>query len=97
MDGNTMCFKKANEIKAGVPYVIKVNEDKVNIAAKNITLEPKGDLTAGDATHKIVGTYGINPMSTDGNQFTMDKNGNLLKANTENKATIKNNSCLLYG
>lgn len=89
MDGNTMCFKKANEIKAGVPYVVKMNEDKVNIAAKNITLEPKGDLTAGDATHKIVGTYGMNPMSTDGNQFTMDKNGNLLKANTENRATIK--------
>ena len=38
VDGTTMLFKDATEIKAGIPYIIKPKKDVVNPIFRNVTI-----------------------------------------------------------
>ena len=74
-DGTTMVFTKVTDIKAGVPYL--VNPDK---AVTDTTFYPYAILEQTPQTiehggYKMVGTYGIATLATDGtNLFLTAKN-----------------------
>lgn len=76
VDGTTMLFKDATEIKAGVPYIIKPTENVENPTFRNVTItevEPK-TITDDTGTYAFVGTYNPTELKTDGTElFLGDK------------------------
>lgn len=76
VNGTTMLFKDATEIKAGVPYIIKPKKDVVNPIFRNVVItavEPK-EITDNTGTYTFVGAYSPTELKTDGTElFLGDK------------------------
>lgn len=76
VDGTTMKFKDAKEIKAGVPYIIKPSKDAVNPTFRNVIVtatEPK-TITDKSGNYSFIGTYSPTDLKTDGTElFLGDK------------------------
>ena len=76
VNGTTMLFKDATEIKAGIPYIIKPKKDVVNPIFRNVTItevEPK-TITDETGNYAFVGAYSPTELKTDGTElFLGDK------------------------
>ena len=77
VDGTTMKFKDAKEIKAGVPYIIKPSKDAVNPTFRNVIVtatEPKIITDNQSKNYSFIGTYSPTDLKTDGTElFLGDK------------------------
>ena len=76
IDGTTMKFRDAKEIKAGIPYIIKPSKDVVNPTFHNVIVtatEPK-TITDKSGNYFFIGTYSPTELKTDGTElFLGDK------------------------
>ena len=87
VDGTTMLFKDATEIKAGVPYIIKPKKDVVNPIFRNVTItevEPK-TITDETGNYAFVGAYSPIELKTDGTELFLGDKDNLYKPSTNDK------------
>lgn len=87
VNGTTMLFKDATEIKAGVPYIIKPTENVVNPTFRNVTItevEPK-TITDETGNYAFVGAYSPTELKTDGTELFLGDKDNLYKPSTNDK------------
>ncbi|MBF1515375.1 MAG: hypothetical protein HXN89_05915 [Prevotella pallens] len=87
VDGTTMLFKDATEIKAGIPYIIKPKKDVVNPTFRNVTItevEPK-TITDETGNYAFVGAYSPTELKTDGTELFLGDKDNLYKPSTNDK------------
>ena len=87
VDGTTMLFKDATEIKAGIPYIIKPKKDVVNPIFRNVTItevEPK-TITEETGNYAFVGAYSPTELKTDGTELFLGDKDNLYKPSTNDK------------
>ena len=87
VDGTTMLFKDATEIKAGIPYIIKPKKDVVNPIFRNVTItevEPK-TITDETGNYAFVGAYSPIELKTDGTELFLGDKDNLYKPSANNK------------
>lgn len=87
VDGTTMLFKDATEIKAGNPYIIKPKKDVVNPIFRNVTItevEPK-TITDETGNYAFVGAYSPTELKTDGTELLLGDKDNLYKPSTNDK------------
>lgn len=87
VDGTTMLFKDATEIKAGIPYIIKPKKDVVNPTFRNVTItevEPK-TITDETGNYAFVGAYSPIELKTDGTELFLGDKDNLYKPSTNDK------------
>jgi hypothetical protein len=87
VDGTTMLFKDATEIKAGIPYIIKPKKDVVNPIFRNVTIaevEPK-TITDETGNYAFVGAYSPTELKTDGTELFLGDKDNLYKPSTNDK------------
>ena len=89
VEGNTMVFKTANKIEAGVPYLIKPSEDIVNPTYSNVTLEyqPEKGIVRGD--YRFVATYAPKELATDKTELFLTTDGKLGYPTSVGEATLK--------
>ncbi len=89
VEGNTMVFKTANKIEAGVPYLIKPSEDIVNPTYSNVTLEyqPEKGIVRGD--YRFVATYAPRELATDKTELFLTTDGKLGYPASAGEATLK--------
>ena len=77
VDGTTMKFIDAKEIKAGIPYIIKPSKDVVNPTFHNVIvteIEPKIITDNQSKNYSFIGTYSPTELKTDGTElFLGDK------------------------
>ncbi len=104
VDGTTMKFKDAKEIKAGVPYIIKPSKDAVNPTFRNVIVtatEPK-TITDKSGNYSFIGTYSPTELKTDGTELFLGDKDYLYKPFANDKTIngmraffrIKNNTSL---
>lgn len=87
VNGTTMLFKDATEIKAGIPYIIKPKKDVVNPIFRNVTIaevEPK-TITDETGNYAFVGAYSPTELKTDGTELFLGDKDNLYKPSTDDK------------
>lgn len=87
VDGTTMLFKDATEIKAGIPYIIKPKKDVVNPTFRNVTItevEPK-TITDETGNYAFVGAYSPTELKTDGTELFLGDKDNLYKPSANDK------------
>ena len=87
VDGTTMLFKDATEIKAGIPYIIKPKKNVVNPIFRNVTItevEPK-TITDETGNYAFVGAYSPTELKTDGTELFIGDKDNLYKPSTNDK------------
>lgn len=87
VDGTTMLFKDATEIKAGIPYIIKPKKDVVNPIFRNVTItevEPK-TITDETGNYAFVGAYSPTELKTDGTELFLGDKDNLYKPSANDK------------
>ena len=87
VDGTTMLFKDATEIKAGIPYIIKPKKDVINPIFLNVTItevEPK-TITDETGNYAFVGAYSPTELKTDGTELFLGDKDNLYKPSTNDK------------
>ena len=87
VDGTTMLFKDATEIKAGIPYIIKPKKDVVNPIFRNVTItevEPK-TITNETGNYAFVGAYSPTELKTDGTELFLGDKDNLYKPSANDK------------
>ena len=87
INGTTMLFKDATEIKAGVPYIIKPTENVDNPIFRNVTItevEPK-TITDETGNYAFVGAYSPTELKTDGTELFLGDKDNLYKPSTNDK------------
>lgn len=87
VDGTTMLFKDATEIKAGIPYIIKPKKDVVNPIFRNVTItevEPK-IITDETGNYAFVGAYSPTELKTDGTELFLGDKDNLYKPSANDK------------
>lgn len=87
VDGTTMLFKDATEIKAGVPYIIKPTENVENPTFRNVTItevEPK-TITDETGNYAFVGAYSPTELKIDGTELFLGDKDNLYKPSTNDK------------
>lgn len=79
VDNTKMIFKDATEIKAGIPYIIKPTETKVNPIFKYIefTTETPKIIPTPNREYSFVGTYSPTEIKTDGTELFLG-NGDVL-------------------
>ena len=89
VEGNTMVFKTANKIEAGVPYLIKPSEDIVNPTYSNVTLsyQPAKGIVRGD--YRFVATYVPKELATDKTELFLTTDGKLGYPANASDATLK--------
>lgn len=89
VEGNTMVFKTANKIEAGVPYLIKPSEDIVNPTYSNVTLvyQPEKGIVRGD--YRFVATYAPKELATDKTELFLTTDGKLGYPANASDATLK--------
>lgn len=75
-DGNTMNFVEANQIAAGVPYLVKPTADSENPVFDDVTLSATLAGT-NDGDYKFVATYSPKDLATDGSQLFLTTDGKL--------------------
>lgn len=87
VDGTTMLFKDATEIKAGIPYIIKPKKDVVNPTFRNVTITEVEPKTITDETghYAFVGAYSPTELKTDGTELFLGDKDNLYKPSTNDK------------
>lgn len=87
VDGTTMLFKDATEIKAGIPYIIKPKKDVVNPIFRNVTITEVEPKTIADETgnYAFVGAYSPTELKTDGTELFLGDKDNLYKPSTNDK------------
>lgn len=102
VDGTTMKFKDAKEIKAGVPYIIKPSKDAVNPTFRNVIVtatEPK-IITDKSGNYSFIGAYSPTDLKTDGTELFLGDKDYLYKPFANDKTIngmraffrIKNNT-----
>lgn len=87
VDGTTMLFKDATEIKAEIPYIIKPKKDVVNPIFRNVTItevEPK-IITDETGNYAFVGAYSPTELKTDGTELFLGDKDNLYKPSANDK------------
>ena len=87
VNGTTMLFKDATEIKAGIPYIIKPKKDVVIPIFRNVTIaevEPK-TITDETGNYAFVGAYSPTELKTDGTELFLGDKDNLYKPSTDDK------------
>lgn len=87
VDGTTMLFKDATEIKAGIPYIIKPSENVENPTFRNVTItevEPK-TITDETGNYAFVGAYSPIELKTDGTELFLGDKDNLYKPSANDK------------
>ena len=89
VEGNTMVFKAASKIEAGVPYLIKPSEDIVNPTYSNVTLsyQPAKGIVRGD--YRFVATYVPKELATDKTELFLTTDGKLGYPTSASEATLK--------
>ena len=89
VEGNTMVFKAASKIEAGVPYLVKPSADIVNPTYSNVTLkyQPEKGIVRGD--YKFVATYAPKKLATDKTELFLTTTGKLGYPETDAEATLK--------
>jgi hypothetical protein len=89
VEGNTMVFKTANKIEAGVPYLVKPSEDIVNPTYSNVALsyQPAKGIVRGD--YRFVATYVPKELATDKTELFLTTDGKLGYPANASDATLK--------
>ena len=75
-DGNTMNFVEANQIVAGIPYLVKPNANIANPVFDNVTLSATPASNQG-SNYYFVATYSPKDLATDGTQLFLTTDGKL--------------------
>ena len=103
IDGTTMKFRDAKEIKAGIPYIIKPSKDVVNPTFRNVIVtatEPKIITDNQSKNYSFIGTYSPTDLKTDGTELFLGDKDYLYKPFANDKTIngmraffrIKNNT-----
>lgn len=103
IDGTTMKFRDAKEIKAGIPYIIKPSKDVVNPTFRNVIvteIEPKIITDDQSKNYSFIGTYSPTELKTDGTELFLGDKDYLYKPFANDKTIngmraffrIKNNT-----
>ena len=103
IDGTTMKFRDAKEIKAGIPYIIKPSKDVVNPTFRNVIvteIEPKIITDDQSKNYSFIGTYNPTELKTDGTELFLGDKDYLYKPFANDKTIngmraffrIKNNT-----
>ncbi|WP_061869535.1 hypothetical protein [Prevotella intermedia] len=103
VDGTTMKFIDAKEIKAGIPYIIKPSKDVVNPTFHNVIvteIEPKIITDNQSKNYSFIGTYSPTDLKTDGTELFLGDKDYLYKPFANDKTIngmraffrIKNNT-----
>ena len=87
--GDIMIFKRANQIDAGMPYLVKPDKDIVNKVFTNVTLTRNPESAKGEGGYSIIGTYSPKELLTDKTQLFLTASGQLAYPSSESVATIK--------
>ena len=77
MEGMVMCFKPVDDLAAGVPYLIKPNQNLDNLLFENVKIDMAAhpDLQVGADGYFMKGTYQATELNPDGtNLFLGDNN-----------------------
>ncbi|MGI6243837.1 MAG: hypothetical protein ACOYJK_09965 [Prevotella sp.] len=84
VDGNTMIFKDATEIQAGVPYLLKPTKTVENPTFSNVVYTEETPHVVEDATgmFSFVGTYNPKELQTDGSELFLGDGDKLYKPST---------------
>ena len=89
VEGNTMVFKAASKIEAGVPYLIKPSEDIVNPTYSNVTLEYQPEKGIVRGGYRFVATYAPKELATDKTELFLTTDGKLGYPTSVGEATLK--------
>ena len=103
IDGTTMKFRDAKEIKAGIPYIIKPAKDVVNPIFRNVIVtatEPKIITDNQSKNYSFIGTYSPTELKIDGTELFLGDKDYLYKPFANDKTIngmraffrIKNNT-----
>ncbi|BAU16921.1 conserved hypothetical protein [Prevotella intermedia] len=103
IDGTTMKFRDAKEIKAGIPYIIKPAKDVVNPIFRNVIVtatEPKIITDNQLKNYSFIGTYSPTELKIDGTELFLGDKDYLYKPFANDKTIngmraffrIKNNT-----
>lgn len=91
---NTLNFTEANEVKAGTPFLVKVDEDITNPTFSSVTMETSTPETITHSGVSLAGLFSPYVMATDGSELFLGIDGNLYQpGNTTN--TIKGMRAIL--
>ncbi len=94
LNGTTMNFSKATEMKAGKPYLVKTAEDKENLVFSDIDFSEDTQVQPSDVNTSYVftGTFSPYSMLTDQTELFLATNGTL-----KYPSSSSNNANLLGG
>lgn len=103
IDGTTMKFRDAKEIKAGIPYIIKPSKDVVNPTFRNVIvteIEPQIITDDQSKNYSFIGIYSPTELKTDGTELFLGDKDYLYKPFANDKTIngmraffrIKNNT-----
>lgn len=91
---NTLNFTEANEVEAGTPFLVKVDEDITNPTFSSVTMETSTPATITHSCVSLAGLFSPYEMATDGSELFLGIDGNLYQpGNTTN--TIKGMRAIL--
>lgn len=91
---NTLNFTEANEVEAGTPFLVKVDEDITNPTFSSVTMETSTPATITNSGVSLAGLFSPYEMATDGSELFLGIDGNLYQpGNTTN--TIKGMRAIL--
>ena len=78
LDGKTMKFTKTDEMRAGIPYLVKPNEDITDPVYSNVTLTSMhASFVYKGGDYYFKGTYGPYDLSTDKRHMFLTTSGQL--------------------
>lgn len=78
LDGKTMQFTKTDEMRAGIPYLVKPNEDITDPVYSNVTLTSMhATFVNKGGDYYFTGTYGPYNLSTDKRHMFLTTDGKL--------------------
>ena len=82
VDGNTLNFKDATTIEAGVPYLVKPNADAVNPTFDGVIVKATEGETKGEGDYKFAAQIYNKNLATYGTIAYLAQNGSIKKLNT---------------
>lgn len=90
LDGKTMQFTKTDQMMAGIPYLVKPNEDIVNPVYSDVTLSAaQASFVNKGGDYYFKGTYGPFDLSTDKRHMFLTTDGKLAYPEDLNHRQLK--------
>ena len=87
--GDVMTFSEASSIEAGMPYLVKPDEDIVNKVFSNVTLSATAVAGVINRPFAFIGTYSPKELKTDKTEQFLTASGKLAYPSSSANATLK--------